>query len=137
MMGEETPTRADVAGPENPGAVVRRYIAAFNAGDADAVAALFTDKASVEDPIGSPAHVGREAIRHFYAAAIATGAQLELQGAIRVAGSHAAFPFVARLTVDGAPMELEVIDTMRFDEDGRIQEMRAYFDTVGVPDFLT
>ena len=127
----------DLVGRADPAAVVNRYIAAFNAGDAAGIAALFAEDASVQDPIGTPSHIGRDAIARFYQSAIDTGSKLTLSGPIRVAGQHAAFPFRVQLQVDGADMTIDVIDTMRFDDAGRIEEIRAYFDTAGVPDFLT
>ena len=125
-----------MAGSPSPEGTVQSYIAAFNAGDAAAIAALFAENASVQDPIGTPSHVGRDAIARFYQSAINTGSKLTLTGPIRVAGRHAAFPFRVQLQVNGADMTIDVIDTMLFDDAGRIEEMRAYFDTAGVPDFL-
>ncbi len=122
--------------PQNPTVVVEHYFAAFNAGNAAAIGALFADDASVQDPIGTPSHIGREAITQFYQAAINTGARLTPTGAIRVAGKHVAFPFCVQLEVGGSEMIIEVIDTMRFDDEGQIEEMRAYFNTTGVRDFL-
>lgn len=120
---------------ENQKNVVHRYIAAFNAGATDEIAALFNEKATVEDPIGTPAHVGREAIARFYRRAVKTGAKLDLQGSIRVTGPYAAFPFSARLMVGGSEQQVDVIDTFRFDEEGRIFEMRAYFEASDVTSF--
>ena len=136
MGAQPTRTETSVVATDGPAAVVERYVAAFNAGDAAAIAALFADDASVQDPIGTPSHVGREAITQFYRAAIKTGARLTPTGPIRVAGSFAAFPFCVQLEMGGSEMIIDVIDTMRFDENGRIEEMRAYFNTTGVPDFL-
>ncbi|MBN8838972.1 MAG: nuclear transport factor 2 family protein, partial [Sphingomonadales bacterium] len=56
--------------------IVERYIDAFANQNPEGVVALFAEDATVEDPIGSPAHVGLEAIRTFYTASMATGAKL-------------------------------------------------------------
>lgn len=45
---------------------VRDWVAAYNAGDADTIAAKYSDNAVVMAP-GAPASVGREAIREFIA----------------------------------------------------------------------
>jgi len=58
------------------------WIAAYNAGDADGIAALYTDNGVVMAP-GAPAAVGRAAIRDFIAAAIA---DTEAQGLTFSAG---------------------------------------------------
>ena len=105
---------------------VEAYIAAFSRGDAEAVVALFAEDATVEDPIGSPAHKGRDAIRAFYVASMATGAKLTLEGPVRTAADYAAFAFSVSLNY-GGEKRVDVIDTFRFDEAGKVIEMRAYF----------
>ena len=108
-------------------AAVEAYVAAFETGDADAVAALYAEDCIVEDPIGSPLHRGREAVRAFYAQSMATGAKLKLEGPVRVAGEYAAFPFSVHLNFDGSPKRIDVIDTFKFDETGKVVEMRAFW----------
>ena len=49
--------------PAKMEAAVHAYVAAFEAGSADDVAELYAMDATVEEPIGSPVHKGREAIR--------------------------------------------------------------------------
>ncbi len=106
--------------------VVETYIAAFAKGDPEAVVALFAEDATVEDPVGSPAHHGRDAIRAFYVASMATGAKLKLEGPVRTASDYAAFAFSVTLNYGGEEW-VDVIDTFRFNEDGKVIEMRAYF----------
>lgn len=113
-------------------ALVHAYVAGFDAGDADALAALFAEEATVEDPVGTPPVRGREAIRAFYARSVATGAKLELLGDPRCAADFVAFPFAVKLEWDGRPTVIEVIDTFRVDADGRIAEMRAYFGPANI-----
>ncbi len=108
-------------------AAVNGYVAAFNAGSMNAVAALYAGDATVEDPVGSPPHAGREAIRAFYAQAMKTGATLTLEGPVRIAGDFAAFPFSVSLGLGGKAQRIDVIDTFRFDNSGQIVEMRAYW----------
>jgi steroid delta-isomerase len=105
-------------------AAMQAYIDTFNGGDAAAVAALYADAATVEDPVGSPVKHGRAEIEAFYAHSIATGAKLALDAPIR--GSHgnsAAMAFSARI----GPITVRVIDVMTFDEAGRFTSMKAYF----------
>jgi steroid Delta-isomerase len=105
-------------------AAMQAYLDAFNSGSAEAVAALYTADATVEDPVGSPLKRGRAEIQGFYTHSIATGAKLSLDVPIR--GSHgnaAAMAFTARI----GPITVRVIDVMTFDESGKITTMRAYF----------
>ena len=105
-------------------AALQAYIDKFNSGSAEAVAALFADSATIEDPVGSPPKQGKAAILEFYGSSIATGAKLALDAPIR--GSHsnaAAMAFSAKI----GPMTVRVIDVMTFDEDGKITAMKAYF----------
>ncbi len=108
-------------------AAVHAYVAAFETGSADHVAALYAEDATVEDPIGSPVHKGREAIRAFYAQSMKTGAKLTLEGPVRIAGDYAVFPFSVHLEFGEKKMRIDVIDTFKFDPDGKVAEMRAFW----------
>lgn len=113
--------------PDQMTAAVHAYVAAFDAGDPEMAVAIFADNAVIEDPIGSPARIGTDAIRQFYTESMATGAKLHLSGQIRVATAHAAFAMQVRLHWDGSDMAIDVIDTFAFNEDGKVTEMKAYF----------
>jgi steroid Delta-isomerase len=115
-------------------AAVHEYVAAFDAGSPDRVAALFAQDATVEDPVGTPKHVGLEAIRAFYATTMQTGAKLTLTGPIRLADDHAAFAFSAQLQQDGKDLRIDVIDTFRFNDANEVVEMRAYFGPANMHD---
>jgi steroid delta-isomerase len=108
-------------------AAVHGYVAAFEAGSGEAAAALFTDDATVEDPVGTPIKRGRAEIQEFYTGAMATGAKLELLGAPRCAADYVAFPFTVTLEWGGQKSVIEVIDTFRLNDEGKITEMRAYW----------
>ena len=108
-------------------AVVHAYVDGFARGDGAALAALFAEDATVEDPVGSPPKRGMAEIAEFYAASVATGATLELLGEPRCAADYVAFPFAVKLEWQGQKQVIEVIDTFRIDDSGKITEMRAYF----------
>jgi steroid delta-isomerase len=116
-------------------AAVHEYVAAFAAGSPERVAALFAADATVEDPIGSPPHVGHDAILGFYTASMQTGARLELEGPVRIAGDYAAFAFHVHLHWDGTDKRVDVIDTFRFNEANEVIEMRAYFGPTNMHGF--
>lgn len=121
--------------PDAMVATVHAYVAAFDAGDADAVAALYAEDCTVEDPVGSPVHHGRAAVRAFYAESMKTGAKLTLEGPVRVAGDQAVFPFSVHLNFAGGPKRIDVIDIFRFDEAGKVTEMRAYWGPTNMHGF--
>lgn len=108
-------------------AAVHAYVAAFEAGSADDVAALYAADAAVEDPVGAARHEGREAIRSFYQASMATGARLKLEGPVRVVADYAVFPFSVHLRWEGTDKRIDVIDMFRFNDAGEIIEMKAFW----------
>ncbi|MEO5875985.1 MAG: nuclear transport factor 2 family protein [Streptosporangiaceae bacterium] len=102
--------------------VLQAYVDGFAAGDPDAVIALFTEDAVVEDPIGTPELHGREAIAEFYRNAIGSGAKLTLDAPIRASsGAKAAMAF----TVEVQGMRIGVVDVMTFNDEGRVVRMEA------------
>lgn len=110
--------------------VFQRYCELVSAGDFEAIADLYADDAVVEDPVGSPPHRGRDAIREFYRAS-AGAVHLELEGRVRSAGNEGAAAMIARPAADPA-LRVETLDVMVFRDDGLIASMRAYWsgDTV-------
>ena len=105
-------------------AAMQAYINHFNSGSAEAVADLYANDATVEDPVGAPVISGHAAILAFYQKSIATGAKLALDVPIRSSHGHsAAMAFTATI----GPVTVRVIDVMTFDEAGRFTSMRAYF----------
>ena len=107
--------------------VVEAYVSAFDRDDPEAVVSLFAADARVEDPVGTPPHVGHEAIRTFYAASMQTGARLKLEGPVRTTADSAAFAFSVHLDHQGTALRIDVIDIFRFDADGKVASMQAYF----------
>lgn len=116
----------------SPEAVVHAYVAALNAGDLEAIVALYADDATVEDPVGSAPIRGRDAIRAFYARSVSVPLQVALEGPVRVAGRECAFPFSVAVVYEGKRTTFRPIDTFRFDDAGRIVQMRAYFGPANI-----
>lgn len=110
---------------------VNRYIGLVAKGSADDIAELYADDAIVEDPVGGEVHIGRQAIRGFYAAVENTDRECELV-TLRVAGNEAAFQFRLTVTVGDNRMLIEPIDVMVFDDDGKVSAMKAYWSADNV-----
>lgn len=107
---------------------LQAYLDLFNRADAEGITALYAEDATVEDPVGGPVKRGRVAIAAFYRMAIKSKARLALAAPIR--GSHgdeAAMAFDVELPMPSGRAVIRVIDTMRFDAEGRIVAMRAYW----------
>ncbi len=107
---------------------MQAYIDTFNRSDAAGIADLYTDDATVEDPVGSPVKSGKKAITEFYQMAVQTGAKLKLAAPIR--GSHgnsAAMAFDVELNMPVGRMVIQVIDVMTFNDEGKFTSMRAFW----------
>ena len=112
---------------EQGAAVCKAYITALNNGDAAAIAALYADDATLEDPVGTEIKQGIEAIRAFYDYAAASVVSARLTGSPRVAGNEAAFAFEIVAGAGDSTMTIDVIDVFRFDDSGKVASMRAYW----------
>ena len=108
---------------------IESYWKAFTAGDRDAWVALFTDDATVEDPVGTPVHRGKEAISAFFESAHSLADSIELRSLdiTAVCGGQAAFAMEIRPNIGGTMFVLEAIDVMTFADDGRISSQRAFW----------
>ncbi len=106
--------------------IYERYPEMVTKGDVDGIVALYAEKATIEDPIGSDLCTGTDAIRAFYQAAAGT-ITMKRTGPVRVAGSEAATPFVVLIGPEGEQQALDIISVMTFDDAGKISAMRAYW----------
>ena len=110
---------------------VQRYLDLVSNGTADEIAALYADDATVEDPVGGEVHIGRGAIRGFYANIENVKGKAELV-TLRVVGHEAAFHFRLTLDFGDSGMVIEPIDVMVFDGEGKIASMKAYWSQADV-----
>ena len=108
---------------------IENYWKAFTTGDRDAWVALFTDDATVEDPVGTPVHRGKEAILGFFESAHSLADSIELRSLdiTAIVGDQAAFAMEIRPNIGGTMFVLEAIDVMTFADDGRITSQRAFW----------
>ena len=117
-------------------AAVEAYIDGFNQRDPKAIANLYADNATVEDPVGSAPKKGKAEIEKFYAGAVSAGAKLKLEGPVRVTKEYAVFPFSVNMSIQGAGgRKIDVIDTFKFDEQGKVVEMRAFWGPTNMHGF--
>lgn len=108
---------------------IESYWKAFSSGDRDGYVGLFTDDATVEDPVGTPVHRGKDEIGGFFDNSRSLAESIELRSleVTAVCGDQAAFAMQVRPTIGGATYIMEAIDVMTFADDGRITSMRAFW----------
>jgi steroid delta-isomerase len=106
---------------------LERYAACVSAGDVDGIVALYAPDATIEIPVGSLPRRGLDAIRAFYAEN-ELAERLVITGAVCAAGGEAAVPMRATLRRDDRRFEIDVIDVVTFDAQGRLTSLRAFFD---------
>jgi len=113
-------------------AAVNTYIGAFEKDDLEAIMALYSDDCTVEDPVGSPVKKGKQKVREFYQGALGMGVKLALQSEVRVAGNEAAFAFSGQMDTAEGTMTFRPIDVMKFNDEGKIVAMRAFFGSANM-----
>ena len=118
--------------PEQMQASVEAYVRALNAADLDTIVSLYAEDAQVEDPVGSSPKRGLDEIRAFYAGSLRMKLHVELEGNVRAVANEAAFAFSVSFEVQGRKTTIRPIDVFRFDEAGRIVQMRAFFGPANI-----
>ena len=111
-------------------AALSRYVAFVSAGDVEGIVSLYAPDASIEIPVGGPVHRGIDAIRAFYAGN-ELAQTLEITGPSCIAGNEGAVNMKARIARDGQLLELDVVDVVAVDDEGRLTRLRAFFDLEG------
>ena len=120
--------------PERVREVVDAYVDSYRRNDKDACVALFAPDAVWHDPVGAPPHVGAEGIGAFWDQAHALSESIELVPSdVIVCADQAAMVFEIHVGVgspDGATatMVMDAVEVFVVDDDGRIVELRAYWD---------
>ena len=110
--------------------VFQRYAAFVSANDVDGIVSLYAPDAAIEIPVGGPVHRGIDAIRAFYRDN-ELAERLEIVGRPCIAGREGAVPMTATIRRDGRRLEVDVIDVAAVDEQGRLTQLRAFFDLAG------
>jgi steroid Delta-isomerase len=109
-------------------ATVDEYLRAGREGDKAAWLGLFAPDATLEDPVGSGVVRGAEELEAFYDKSMGSTDALDNRLVeLRVGGDTAAFLFDLIITWKGRRFEVSPIDTLEFDENGKIIRMRAHW----------
>jgi steroid delta-isomerase len=112
---------------------MKRYLACVEAQDVEGVLALFADRISIEDPVGGPpaTHViGLKAVGSFFREGFASSHPHPSPTGpiVTTSGNESAMSFTLRLELRGSTVAFDVIDVMRFDESGKIESLRAFWN---------
>lgn len=121
--------------PDQMRAAALKYFASFATADVDTIVSLFAEDAVVEDPIGSPPQRGHAALRAFFQAGfdhVGGGFRFEPEGAVRIAGNHAACAAIATVERASPPFRMETLDVWSFDESGKFKTMTAYYGPTNI-----
>lgn len=108
--------------------VMQSYIDNLNNKDADAIFNLYAENASCEDPVGTKPIVGNETLKHFIREGLSAMKKAELVAPIRTSpGNCAAMAFSIHMDFGGQEVIIQVVDVMKFNEEGKIIELKAYW----------
>ncbi len=105
---------------------VKSYVELLAKGNGDDIAALYTEGATVEDPVGNEVRRGRDAIRELYADIEKYSRESELVW-LQVTEREAAFLCRVTVTDGNSCTRIEGIDVMSFDDNVKITSMKAYW----------
>jgi steroid Delta-isomerase len=110
------------------------YSEAIEEMDRDKLMAILTEDVIQIDPYPSDPNVGHEAVLAFFETTWSMAETLVMvPGRSIVGGDKGVFPFTVRTTIaGGGQIEVDVIDVIRVAEDGRISELTAFVDLVGM-----
>ncbi len=111
-------------------ATIEAYLAGWQTADKQSWLALFCDDATLIDPVGTPAHTGKQAIGAFWDRVRSTGMAMHPKlHRVVVCGTEAVASFtMTSTTVTGMGMAVDIVDIFTLNDDGKIIELKAYWD---------
>jgi steroid delta-isomerase len=128
--GRAEAAAADGLTQEQADAVIEDVFNGLAEFDVPRVVSHFAPDAVVEDPVGTPPIQGKEAIAAYLRTFPALFSQVKLYSLdVRARGQEAAVKWRLRFkTKSGNVFFLEGVGVFKFDEEGRIQSEREFFD---------
>lgn len=109
---------------------IKEYFAALRAMDEKAWVNTFAADGVSYDPVGTPAMEGHEKLAEFFQTITAAFSKVGLtENDVFIAGNSAAVKWTGRGTSKaGKDVKFEGIDVFEFNEAGKIQTLRAYWN---------
>jgi steroid delta-isomerase len=124
-----------MTGPEEVRNVVDAYVDSYRRNDKQACIDLFAADAVWHDPVGEPPHVGHDGVGAFWDQARTMADSIELVPSdVIVCADQAAMVFEIHVTLpapEGDPpttLIMDAVEVFVLDGDGKISELRAYWD---------
>ena len=116
--------------PEQIEAIVTDVFNKFAAFDAQGTAALYAPDGTIEDPVGSPPVQGTQAIIAYLETFPTLFNEIKIHSLdVTVCGQEAAVKWKLRFkTKSGNVFFLEGVGIFKFNQDGKIQSEREFFD---------
>lgn len=109
---------------------VLAYARYFGERNVDGILSLFSPDGVLEDPVGQPAYVGRDAMRGFFERGFeVVGGEMHMrpEGEVRVADNHAACGMIVTCPKAAEPFWVATLDVFTFNEHGLFSEMKAFW----------
>ena len=124
-----------MTGPDEVRRVVDAYVESYRRNDRQACIDLFAKDAVWHDPVGDPPHLGHEGVGAFWDQSRVLAKSIELVPSdVIVCANQAAMVFEIHVTLatpEGEPaagMIMDAVEVFVIDDDGKISELRAYWD---------
>ncbi|HTK15741.1 MAG TPA: nuclear transport factor 2 family protein [Acidimicrobiia bacterium] len=124
-----------MTGPEEVRKVVDASVDSYRRNDKQACIDLFAADAVWHDPVGEPPHVGHDGVGAFWDQARTMAESIELVPSdVIVCADQAAMVFEIHVTLpapEGDPpttLIMDAVEVFVLDGDGKISELRAYWD---------
>jgi len=109
---------------------LEQYREALKTMDADKWLSHYAEDATVEDPVGGPVFSGRDQLQKFFKGVQKNFKQLHIKPelTIIVPPEAAIKGSVTGITVKDIEVSFTLIATYKFDDEGRVVQMRAFWD---------
>jgi steroid Delta-isomerase len=123
-----------MASKESIQSAIAAYFGALRAMAPNGFADAFAPNGVTHDPVGTPPHMGRDAIRQFLQGILDGCVQFGLsEDHVFIAGNSAAIKWSGHLTAkNGRSIAFEGVDVLEVNDEGKIQMVRAYLDPAPV-----
>ena len=110
------------------------YIEALKSMETDQWVGQYSETATVEDPVSGPVHTGPDQLRAFFEGVRKNFRLLQIKPEMTVIlpPEAAVKAEVFGITKTGVELTFDLIATYKFAEDGKVQQMRAFWDPVAL-----